>query len=335
MSVDIHLIRTDGGTQSRAAINEATVAEYAEAMADENAVFPPVTIYFDGREYWLADGFHRVAAWARIGRIDIPADVRQGDRRRAILHSVAANAAHGLRRTNDDKRRAVLTLLEDAEWSQWHDAKIAEQCRVSTEMVAAVRTGLTCGRPQVSVREAVEIRREQKLAIVQEPHLPTSVSEDAPILRKYINKHGQEAVMNVANIGRVKPDTAQKPIQEADPPEPTEEPADAKARRALAKLTREALEDDVLGLRADLADAKAKLRELKAESADLKGRLRDLESTDQGEVIRRLQAEVRSAGSEKWRQTELHGEAMKQVYALKKRVAELEAADANQMIPLN
>lgn len=116
---------------------------------------------------------------------------------------------------------------------------------------------------------------------------------------------------------------------------PTEEPADAKARRALAKLTREALEDDVLGLRADLADAKAKLRELKAESADLKGRLRDLESTDHGEVIRRLQAEVRSAGSEKWRQTELHGEAMKQVYALKMRVAELEAADANQMIPLN
>ena len=130
MSLHIDSIRIDGGTQSRASINEATVAEYAEAMADPATVFPPVIAYFDGREYWLADGFHRLAAWRQIGRTDIPAEIRQGDRRAAILHSVAANSAHGLRRTNDDKRRAVLTLLEDAEWSTWSDREIARRCAV-------------------------------------------------------------------------------------------------------------------------------------------------------------------------------------------------------------
>lgn len=139
MSVDFSKIRTDGGTQARACLNDQTVAEYAEAMADENTVFPPITLYFDGKDYWLADGFHRLAAWHQIGRTDIPADVRQGDRRRAILHSVAANSAHGLRRTNEDKRRAVLTLLDDEEWSQWSDREIARKCAVSPSFVGAIR----------------------------------------------------------------------------------------------------------------------------------------------------------------------------------------------------
>ncbi|WP_353428918.1 ParB N-terminal domain-containing protein [Paracoccus denitrificans] len=139
MSVHIDKIRIDGGTQARACLNEQTVAEYAEAMEDPNTVFPPVVVYFDGREYWLADGFHRLAAWRQIGRTDIPADVRQGDRRRAILHSVAANSAHGLRRTNEDKRRAVLTLLEDEEWSSWSDREIARKCAVSPSFVGALR----------------------------------------------------------------------------------------------------------------------------------------------------------------------------------------------------
>src|SRR6056297_19813 len=129
--IEIDSIRMDGGTQARAGINDDTVADYAEQMEDETTVFPPIIVYHDGRDYWLADGFHRVEAWKRIGRLEVPADVRQGDRRSAILHSCAANSAHGLRRTNDDKRRAVTALLEDAEWSLWSDREIARHCRVS------------------------------------------------------------------------------------------------------------------------------------------------------------------------------------------------------------
>lgn len=152
MSVSISKIRRDGGTQSRAALNEQTVAEYAEAMSDPDTVFPPVTVYFDGKDYWLADGFHRVAAWERLGRTDIPAEIKQGDRRRAILHSVAANNAHGLRRTNDDKRRAVMTLLEDAEWSQWSDREIARRCAVDHKTVTRIRAEHLGNSPDSGVR---------------------------------------------------------------------------------------------------------------------------------------------------------------------------------------
>jgi branched-chain amino acid transport system substrate-binding protein len=42
----------------------------------------------------------------------------------AILYSVGANEMHGLRHTNEDKRRAVLTLLNDPGWSKWSDPEI-------------------------------------------------------------------------------------------------------------------------------------------------------------------------------------------------------------------
>src|SRR3954452_13886573 len=105
-------IRTGGGTPPRAEISEPLIEEYYLAMKD-GAEFPPVVVFHDGADHWLADGFHRVHARRRTGHGDIPADIRQGTKRDAILHSLSANAAHGLRRTNEEKRRAVERMLTD------------------------------------------------------------------------------------------------------------------------------------------------------------------------------------------------------------------------------
>lgn len=131
-------IRLDGGTQSRAETNAQTVAEYTEALAS----LPPVVVFFDGAEHWLADGFHRVRAHESAGCADIACIVKQGTRRDAILYSVGANQAHGLRRTNADKRRAVETLLRDEEWGAKSDRWIAEACGVHHVFVGKVRSEL-------------------------------------------------------------------------------------------------------------------------------------------------------------------------------------------------
>lgn len=140
-------IKVDGGTQMRAQLDAATVAEYADTMTASGwGAFPPIIAYYDGSDYWIADGFHRLAAWRSLADFSdalIPADVRSGTRRDAILHAAGANASHGLRRTNADKRRAVETLLRDEEWAKWSNGEIARRCAVSDVFVGKVRDDLS------------------------------------------------------------------------------------------------------------------------------------------------------------------------------------------------
>ena len=62
----IAAIRRDGGTQPRAALDEAIVADYAADMRG-GAPFPPGAVMYDGTDYWLYDGFHRTAAAEAAG----------------------------------------------------------------------------------------------------------------------------------------------------------------------------------------------------------------------------------------------------------------------------
>ena len=168
-SLPLDQIRIDGGTQPRCEINYELVSEYEKAMQD-GAVFPPLVVYFDSADYWLADGFHRWHA-ARQARLDvITCEVYTGSQRDAILHSVGSNATHGKRRTNADKWRAVKTLLADEEWSGWSDSEIARRCAVHHTTVASIRASLTC--------------------------------DLASEVRTYRDRHGNVSTMNTAKIGR-------------------------------------------------------------------------------------------------------------------------------------
>ncbi len=154
----ISSIRMDGGTQTRAALDSTTCAEYADAMK-AGAIFPPVTVFHDGTDYWLADGFHRVEGARLAGLQDIPAEIRQGTQRDARLFAVGANQTHGLRRTNADKRRAASALLDDPEWSQWSDREIARRCGVSNQFVSNMRSERvsTVDTPRVSSNDTPEV----------------------------------------------------------------------------------------------------------------------------------------------------------------------------------
>lgn len=149
--ISIGLVRRDGGTQSRAAINPDVVAEYAELMTETAGAspFPAVRVVFDGAAYWLWDGFHRIEAAVRVGWLDIEAEIRPGTRRDAVLLSCGANADHGLRRSNADKRRAVETLLRDTEWGKWSDREIARRCGVHNSTVSTIRGELSVGIRQI------------------------------------------------------------------------------------------------------------------------------------------------------------------------------------------
>lgn len=169
----LSVIRTDGGTQARAGLDEAKVAEYAERMMAGDD-FPALVAFYDGSDYWLADGFHRHAAAILAGKNTYLVDVKQGTRRDAVLYAVGANAEHGLPRTDGDKRRAVETLLRDEEWVKWSDREIAKRCKVSHPFVAKIRAEIVTGNV-------------------------TSEGQE----RTYTTRHGTTATMATGNIGRV------------------------------------------------------------------------------------------------------------------------------------
>jgi len=144
-SIPINSIRLDGGTQPRAAIDFDAVFDYMDAMSD-GAIFPPVVVFYDGTNYWLADGFHRVKAVEKAGRDEVACEMRQGTREDAQWYSFAANKTNGLRRTNDDKHRAVKAALKHPKGAGQSDSQIARHVGVDHKTVAAWREKLEATR---------------------------------------------------------------------------------------------------------------------------------------------------------------------------------------------
>lgn len=136
--LNINVIRIDGGTQSRDIIDQDTINSYAEAM-DRGDKFPDVTVYFNGLEYYLADGFHRYFATKKLGKTSMSCNVVTGTLRDAILYSKGANADNGLHRSNATKRKCVNDMLDDFEWQFWSNVEIAKACRVSAEFVRQIK----------------------------------------------------------------------------------------------------------------------------------------------------------------------------------------------------
>jgi transposase-like protein len=185
--IELSAIVADQKAQPRTSILVDKVAEYTEDM-QRGDKFPPLVVFYDGAKYWLADGFHRYYAASGAEEKSLACDVHDGTLRDAILYSCGANSAHGVRRTNQDKQRAVAKLLEDAEWSHWSDAEIARRCSVSDPMVAKLRKEIG----------AVTLNSQS-----EEP-------------RTYVTKHGTETVMNTAAIGRKPREIEQQPSEIAD-----------------------------------------------------------------------------------------------------------------------
>ena len=175
-TLPIQAITRDVQCQPRVYLTPNVINEYAEEMSG-GAIFPPVIVFHEGDTYWLADGFHRVAAAEQAGLDGVNCEIREGTVRDAMLYSVGTNATHGLRRTNQDKRRAIETLIEDPDWSQWSDREIARKAAVSHDFVSRLRRSLA-----------------------------TNDGDKKTINVKYTDRWGNEGIMNTANIGK-RPDT--------------------------------------------------------------------------------------------------------------------------------
>jgi hypothetical protein len=135
----IDAIIQDADLQQRAGLDEALVKEYSQEMIN-GAVFPPVDAFLTpDKQLILADGFQRIAAATLAGQTEIAVNVHRGTKDDAIWFSCAANKAHGKRRSNEDKRKAVHSALTIEKTATMSDRAIAEHCGTSPSMVGVVR----------------------------------------------------------------------------------------------------------------------------------------------------------------------------------------------------
>lgn len=136
MMLSLAAVEMDASIQCRAAIDTVVVGDYAERMraGDE---FPAIEVFGTKRQCWIADGWHRVLAARQVGATTIEARLHPGGRVDALKLALGANALHGQRRSNADKRRAVEIALR--EFPKLSSRAVAKLCGVDHKTVDAVR----------------------------------------------------------------------------------------------------------------------------------------------------------------------------------------------------
>ena len=134
-------IITDAGTQSRVNIDGPTVSTYAERLSN-GEVMPPLDVFFDGKQYFLAGGFHRYDAYVENNAKTVPCRVRNGDLEAAKKFSLGQNHSHGLPRSNADKKRCV-TMARELYGADKSQVFLSELCGVSRNFVAEQINGKT------------------------------------------------------------------------------------------------------------------------------------------------------------------------------------------------
>jgi len=157
--VRVSEIIEDPAIQSRVKLNQGVVKEYAAAM-NAGIQFPPIEVFNIRGRFYVVDGFHRLQATRKVGFEDILVSIHEGTFRDAVVFSAGMNSEHGLQRTSADKRRAVINLLNDEEWSRRSNVAIANACNVGERLVRSVRGKLSS--PGAMMPQEVTVQRGGK-----------------------------------------------------------------------------------------------------------------------------------------------------------------------------
>ena len=185
--------------QTRAATDAATIEEYAEA-AQRGAKFPPVSVIADAEAdtFWLWDGAHRMEAAKRLGKKCIRADVKPGTYADALRLALGANATHGLRRTNADKRHALEMAWKNRETIFGGDPSqnmLAEMCGISRKTVERFMSAQVA-----TLSQSEKVARCVEPISMSQPDAPAD-GKRAPVpIRRTIGRDGKVYTRSVAPV---------------------------------------------------------------------------------------------------------------------------------------
>lgn len=208
----IDLLRLDGGTQARLSIDQDTVDTYFEVLEKEAGEWPfgEIDVFFDGSDYFVADGFHRTLAATRMKRASVPCRVHQGTAKDAKIFGMTANDMHGLRMSRDDKRACVEWLLDNFTNMTRDELAIkAGVVKRTVQRVVAERKGATEGVTKSPRSSETQKKPASKSSDVPPVHPEDSPAEVKRKLRSIIQQHLDRAARAVGDLHEQFPNRAQ------------------------------------------------------------------------------------------------------------------------------
>ena len=247
--------------QSRAGRqNDAIVAEYAERYSEGKKMSPIDVCGTHNLGFFIFDGHQRFAGMKQAGftgDTEIMVNVVDARIEQAVVKWLAAgaNTEHGLRRSNDDKRRAVEMALESH--PEQSDRAIADHVGTSHEFVRQLRGQLSTADSSKSPEKRVGLdgkSRSLPPPPAQRAKTPPPASTEPP---KASDQDGAATI----------PPAPSKPpaaiVASTATPPPTYEPAE-QAGRKVDEMMRPIPEDlyEHFQRRTDLMSHVAKLREI-------------------------------------------------------------------------
>lgn len=286
MNIPIEQITTfDRVRQASRSQVDALVASIREV-----GLLNPITVAPTDGGFALVAGMHRLEACRVLGMAAVPAITLDLDANQRIIAECDENLCAP---TLTASERAEFTRRRKAAYEALHPETRADAPKGN--QYASRQVGDKQPAPRFTADTAASTGQSER-AVQRDAERGEKVSDDAlGMIRGTRLDTGKylDSIKNLApedQVAKVQADLAPSEPDEKRDTAP-EAPVDPE-RRKLARLTTDALIDEVLGLRADLADEKAKSLSLKNEREDLTAKLAEATSGEQGKVIGNLQRQL-------------------------------------------
>lgn len=193
MLINVAIIRLDGDTQVRKKIDQEQVEDFAQMMLT-GVPFEDIVVFNDGKDVWLADGFHRVLAARMAGATEIGATVRTGTIEDARLFAFAANTRRGLSLSLDDKINILRKMEQHPITKGWSNRQIAKHLNCSDVAIGRLKkrmVAVTASIPKKQREEVVKALTEP-LQDVETPEVVSTPSQEGNELLDTINSLASE-----------------------------------------------------------------------------------------------------------------------------------------------
>jgi ParB family transcriptional regulator, chromosome partitioning protein len=303
-TVDVGLISTLGRLRSTDA---AQVKALAESIK-EVGLLNPITVYRreiirDGQPvegYGLVAGAHRLEACKILGWQEVPTvAVDLSDDARVIAEcdeNLCASSLTKSERALFTRRRKEAYEALHPETAHGGDRKSSRKlCDLNEPARFTADTAAKTGQSERAVQ--LDAERGEKIAPAALEKIKGTRLDTGVYLDK-LKKVAPEKQVETVERDLATPPGKSETVSHIEPPAPEPEPRPDPY--GYAKLTDEALLDTANGLRADLDDAKKRIRTQTSEIADLKAKLKDF-TGDKDEAIRRLSKQIEHLNSEMFR----------------------------------